>query len=69
MAGRPKEAWTARVRLMCRIMIPGKGMHIRMRLILDRDESRELRIDMDIAEARKWRDALTTFIEKTEKGE
>lgn len=69
MAGRTKDVWTARVRLMCRTLIPGKGIHIRMRLILDRDETRELRIDMDIAEAKKWRDALSYFIEKTEKGE
>lgn len=69
MAGRPKAEWSAKFRSVGRTLIPGKGILIRVRILLDREPNREISITFEsIEEAEKWRDALTVYIDKTKAG-
>ena len=66
MAGRPKAEWIARIKSIGRAFIEEKGMRIHIRISLDREPNRSVSAYMDIEEAKKWRDALTHFIDKLE---
>lgn len=69
MAGRPKAEWLAKVRSIGRALVPGQGIRMHVRIVLDRDETRDVSVYLTIEDARKWRDALDTMITKTERGE
>ena len=66
MAGRPKAEWIARVRSIGRAMIHGEGIRTHVRIALDRDLTRDVSIYLTLDDAIKWRDALSTMIERTE---
>ena len=68
MAGRPKAEWSAKFRSVGRTLITGKGILIRVRILLDREPNREISIELTVEEAEKWRDALTVYIDKTKAG-
>lgn len=69
MAGRPKAEWIARVRSIGRKLIPSEGIRVHVRITLDREPTRDVSVYMTLDDARKWRDALTVMINKTENGE
>lgn len=69
MAGRPKAEWLAKVRSIGRALIPGKGIGVHVRVVLDRDPTRDVSVYLTLADARKWRDALDVMITKTERGD
>jgi hypothetical protein len=69
MAGRPKAEWLARVRSIGRALRQGEGIRVHVRIVLDRDPSRDVSIYLTLDDARKWRDALDVMITKTERGE
>lgn len=69
MAGRPKAEWLAGVRSIGRAMREGVGIVVHVRLILERDPTRDMSVYLTLDDARKWRDALTVMIERTERGE
>ena len=69
MAGRPRASWLAGIRSIGRAMLPGQGLVIHVRLTLEREPDREVNAYLSYADAIKWRNALTTMIEKTENGE
>ena len=66
MAGRPKAEWIARVRSIGRALVQGQGIRTHVRIVLERDETRDVSIYLSLQDARKWRDALTIMINKTE---
>ena len=66
MAGRPKAEWLARIKSIGRAFSEEKGMRIHIRISLDREPERNVSVFLDIQEAKKWRDALTHFIDKME---
>jgi hypothetical protein len=67
--GRPKAVWVARIHSIGRALIQGEGIRTHIRITLEREPNRDISIHLTQADAIKWRDALTVFIEKTEKGE
>lgn len=69
MAGRPKAEWLARVRSIGRALIQGEGIRVHVRITLEREPTRDVSVYMTLDDARKWRDALTVMINKTENGE
>lgn len=69
MAGRPKAEWLARVRSIGRALRQGEGIRVHVRIVLDRDPSRDVSVYLTLDDARKWRDALDVMITKTERGE
>lgn len=69
MAGRPKAEWLARVRSIGRALRQGEGIRVHVRIVLERDPSRDVSVYLTLDDARKWRDALDVMISKTEKGE
>ena len=69
MAGRPKAEWIARVRNIGRALRQGEGIRVHVRIVLDREPTRDVSIYLDLDDARKWRDALDVMIRRTENGE
>lgn len=69
MAGRPKAEWLARVRSIGRALRQGEGIRVHVRITLEREPTRDVSVYMTLDDARKWRDALTVMINKTENGE
>jgi hypothetical protein len=69
MAGRPKAEWIAKVRSIGRALVPGIGIGVHVRITLEREPMRDVSVYLTLDDARKWRDALTVMIEKTERGE
>jgi hypothetical protein len=69
MAGRPKAEWIARVRSIGRAFIQGEGIRVHVRIILDREPTRDVSVYLTLDDARKWRDALDVMIKRTENGE
>jgi len=69
MAGRPKAEWLARVRSIGRALRQGEGIRVHVRIVLDRDPSRDVSVYLTLDDARKWRDALDVMIRRTENGE
>lgn len=66
MAGRPKNIWLALVNRVCINLVP-EGVRVQMRLELDRFPDRVVNLNLTVAEARKWADALNHFADKVEK--
>lgn len=69
MPGRVKAIWRASIRSVGRILVEGKGMHVHVRVCLEREPDRDVSVYLTLDEAKKWRDAIDTFIEKIENKE
>jgi hypothetical protein len=69
MAGRPKAEWIARVRSIGRALVQGEGIRVHVRIVLEREPTRDVSVYLTLDDARKWRDALDVMITKTERGE
>lgn len=67
--GRVKAVWRASIRSIGRILIEGEGIRVHVRVRLEREPDRDVSAYITLEDAKKWRDALTLFIEKTENKE
>lgn len=66
MAGRPRDIWLALVNRTGLTLIPGTGMRVLVRLNLPKFPGRDVHMNLTVAEARKWADALNHFADKVE---
>src|SRR6267142_2991248 len=65
MAGRPKDIWLALVGRTGLTMLR-EGMRIQVRLSLPKFPGRDVHMNLTVAEARKWADALNHYADKVE---
>jgi GTPase Era involved in 16S rRNA processing len=66
MAGRPKDIWLALVGRTGLTML-SEGMRVQVRISLAKFPGRDVHLNLTVADARKWADALNHYADKMDR--